>query len=234
MDRRPLLLLALVGALAACPATQPAKPVQVAATAVPKAKTPSPSPTATPVVKYAFTVEVKAPAQLKAGTATLLDGPWEAVPDAALTITRADTGRPLTDVSTGKTDATGHAKFEVTAPGGPVILAAKVGRVTLKRVYAIVDGGVPVIDPATTIVASYFATLKVGSVDALDRIDAPRAEVLATRARIKLEADPTGVDLATEASAAAAFQAMLDADANLAATARSAVGGTTLGDDPAR
>ena len=232
MDRRPLLLMALVGALAACPAGQPAQTVQGQASPVSKAKTPLPSPTPTPEVRYAFTLLVKAPAQLTAGTSTLLDGAWVAVPDAPITLTRADTGRALTDMPTGKTDATGHAKFEVTAPGGPVILAARVGRVTLQRVYAIVDGGAPVIDPATTIVAAYFATTKVGTVDALDRIDAPRAELLATRARIKLEADGTGVDLASEATAAAAFKRLLDEDANLAAAARAAVGGTTLGDDP--
>lgn len=233
MRLMPAFLVLATCALAACPANNaPVQPVKVQATPAKSAKTPTPAPTPTPVVRYSFTVLVKAPAALTAGTASLLDGPWTFVPSVPLTITRADTGRALTDALPGQTDATGQVKFAVTAPGGPVLLAAKVGRVTLQRVYAIVDGGAPVVDPATTLVAAYFATLKVGAVEGLDRIDAPRAEFLATRVRVKLEADPSGVDLATEATAAAAYQRMIDEDENLANATKAAVGGSTLGDDP--
>ncbi len=222
--RRALVALAAGLALAGCPAapqpqpsTQPVKPrASVAAVS-------EPSPT--PQRFLTFEVVVKAPAGGGNGAAT----PWEPVSGAEVSVQLAATRRPIADVAPARTDAQGRVNFSLKPPGAPLLILAKVGAVTLRRVYPVVNGDRAVVDPSTTLVAVFFDKLEVGKNDAMKRIDAPRLESLAVKVRSKLEADAAGIDLSDEAKINAAYEAMLAADPQLETQTYAALGRSQLG-----
>lgn len=221
--RRALLLAFGLAAIAGCPAGQPTTPKQTvkpAATRVPTAAEPSP----TPQRFLTFEVLVQAPAA-DAGAAP----PWKPVSGAEVTVAFAATRRPLAEASPARTDAQGRANFSIKPPGQPLLLLAKVDGRTLSRVYPVVAGGRATVDPSTSLVAAYFAQLEVGLNDAMKRIDAPRLEALAVKVRGKLEADAAGVDLTSDATMVAAYEAMLAADPQLSAQTYAALGRSQLG-----
>jgi hypothetical protein len=227
--RRACLVAAGWLALAGCPAGGPTgaspQPVKPAATKVPAKAVPTPSPEKL----LAFEVVVTAPAALAKGEASGVAGDWEPVADAEVALALAATGRAIAEAPPAKTDATGHAKFTIKPPGGPLLLTAKVGKAALLRIYPVVDGAKATVDPATTLVAAFFNRLEIGRYDAMKRIDAPRLEAVALKVRTKLRANPEGIDLATEAAAATGFETLMAEDAALEQQAYAALGRSVLG-----
>ena len=216
--------LALTGlALTGCPAAplpQPSpQPLKAAASRAPI----EPSPT--PQRFMTFEVLVQAPE----GDGTGAAPPWRPVSGVEVTVAFAGTRRPLADAPPARTDAQGRVNFSIKPPGAPLLLTARAGAITLSRVYPVTNGGRAVVDPSTTLVATFFNQLEVGRNDAMKRIDAPRLEALAVKVRGKLEADAAGVDLADEAKIVAAYEAMLAADPQLETQTYAALGRSQLG-----
>lgn len=226
--RRALVALVAGLALAGCPAGTTPKPQTSTTPVKPKATTAVTEPSPTPQKLLKFEAVVKAPAGGGTGAAT----PWNAASGVEVSLLLASTRRPLADVAAVKTDAAGKAAFSIKPPGAPILIQAKVGAVTLRRVYPVEDGDQAVVDPSTTLVAVYFDRLEVGKNDAMKRIDAPRLGALAVKVRGKLEADAAGVDLATDDTITAAYEAMMAADPQLESQTYAALGRSALGSKP--
>lgn len=221
--RRALLVAAAGLMLGGCPATpQPQPSTQPVR---PRASVAATEPSPTPQRFMSFEVIVKAPAGGGTGAAT----PWEPVSGAEVSVALAATRRPLADVAAARTDAQGRVNFSLKPPGGPLLILAKAGAITLRRVYPVVNGDRAVVDPSTTLVAVFFNQLEVGKNDAMKRIDAPRLEALAVKVRTRLEADAAGIDLADDAKMVAAYEAMLAADPQLETQTYAALGRSQLG-----
>ena len=220
-------------ALAGCLATTPVA-IDGAAGQAPKPATARPSGIASAGLvndtKYlSFEVVVRGPAALATGS-TAAAAPWVPLAGAMVSLRYAITQDVVPGGADVKTDANGRANFSLPPPGAPLMIRAQVGQVQLLRVYAVLNGTRATLDPATTMVSAYYDQLRVNDHAAMASIEPQRLEVLALRVGLRLEADATGVDLATAASAAKAFEAMVQADETLRNQAVAALGRTRFGD----